>query len=168
MKSNGRLKRFRDQHSRCRLRCHLLPARGSAMFNLQQFIVDSHCKIIADYRELLATSTSDGECDHIKSLIETHEQSLQRETRQAADTAPRRLDGRLILFEPCSTSQSKRAPAAIRQRHAHRAAAQAAEEILKMSHLRMISWLGVVRCSRTTGRPFRPLASRWQRGSSSR
>ena len=49
------------------------------MFNLQQFIVDSHRKIIAHYRELLATSTSGGERDHIESLIEKHERSLQRE-----------------------------------------------------------------------------------------
>jgi hypothetical protein len=58
------------------------------MFDLQQFIIDSHWKIIAHYRKLLATSTSDGERDHIKSLIEKHEQSLERELEKLQ--APRR------------------------------------------------------------------------------
>jgi hypothetical protein len=58
------------------------------MFDLQHFIVDSHWKIIAHYRELLATSTSDEERDHIESLIEKHEQSLQRELDKLQ--APRR------------------------------------------------------------------------------
>ena len=58
------------------------------MFDLQHFIVDSHWKIIAHYRELLARSTSDEERDHIESLIEKHEQSLQRELDKLQ--APRR------------------------------------------------------------------------------
>jgi hypothetical protein len=49
------------------------------MFDLRRFIVDSHCKIIAHYRELLATTTSDEARDHIGTLIEKHEQSLRRE-----------------------------------------------------------------------------------------
>jgi hypothetical protein len=40
------------------------------MFDLRRFIVDSHCKIIAHYRELLATTTSDEARDHIGTLIE--------------------------------------------------------------------------------------------------
>jgi hypothetical protein len=49
------------------------------MFDLRRFIVDSHWKIIAHYRQLLATSTSDEERDRIKRSIEEHEQLLQRE-----------------------------------------------------------------------------------------
>jgi hypothetical protein len=68
------------------------------VFNLQQFIVDSHRKIIAHYRELLETSTSNGERDHIESLIEKHERSLQRELDKLQ--APRRLKGRQQILRP--------------------------------------------------------------------
>ena len=49
------------------------------MFDLHSFIVDSHAKIIAHYRQLLATAQSDEERDDIARSIEKHEQSLKRE-----------------------------------------------------------------------------------------
>jgi hypothetical protein len=106
------------------------------VFNLQQFIVDSHRKIIAHYRELLETSTSNGERDHIESLIEKHERSLQRELDKLQ--APRRLKGRQQILRPhhltCMPPPAAQ-PAALSRRMSPSGTFETCQQVPRMSAL---------------------------------
>ena len=48
------------------------------MFDLQNFIIESHLKIIGHYTQLLNSATSESERERYRRCIEEQDQSLQR------------------------------------------------------------------------------------------